>query len=161
MCCLCRLWKTAGNQMLQYKEGRREGSEEGRKTPQTSTEREREEPWGEGRQEKAGSTAPDGRGWRSGEVGDDSTFGIPYIWLNWPTVTYSFTQATHKHGDKREERDSSEDKQQEGKHRVSDLLHHKGVREGGSERKQFTDSTLGFDWLVKPRLASYQILHRH
>lgn len=84
--------------MLPNKEGRREGSEEGRKTPQTSTEREREEPWGEGRQEKAGSTAPGGRGWRSGEVGDDSTFGIPYIWFNWPTVTYSFTQATHRQG---------------------------------------------------------------
>lgn len=72
------------------KEGRTEGMQ-GKKEAQTSTEREREEPWGEGRQEKAGSTAPGCRGWRSGEVGEDSTFGIPYIWLNWPTVTYSFT----------------------------------------------------------------------
>lgn len=67
------------------------------RTAHTSTEREGEEPWGEGRQEKAESAAPGCRGWWSGEVGDDSTFGIPYIWFNCPTVTYSFTEATHTH----------------------------------------------------------------
>lgn len=61
--------------------GRRkeEGREEGKKEAHTSTEREREEPLGEERQEKTGSPAPDCRGWRSGDVGEDSTFGIPYI----------------------------------------------------------------------------------
>lgn len=62
-----------------HKKGRKEGGKKGTKAAQTSTEREREEPWGEGRQEKAGSTAPGCSGSRSGEVGDDSNFGIPYI----------------------------------------------------------------------------------
>ena len=37
--------------------GRKGGKMGGRETEQTSAEREREEPWGEWRQEKAGSTA--------------------------------------------------------------------------------------------------------
>lgn len=157
-----------------------------RKTAHTSTEREREEPWGEGRQEKAGSTAPDCRDWWSGEVGDDSTFGIPYIWFNWPTVTYSFpkgTTHTHTHtgeegrgeGKDRQEwrHKRQQDRQQEGNvsSTLSDLLHHEGVRGGGSERKhwllyntqhratQLTPSTLGFDWYMEPTLASYHIMH--
>jgi len=70
---------------------------EGGKDTHTSTKREMEEPCGEGRQEKVGSTASTCRVWWSGEVGDDSTFGIPYIWFNWPTVTYSFpTEERHK-----------------------------------------------------------------
>ena len=95
--CLLCVYSGKVAKCIKKKERRRgkEGRKEGRKEGHTSTDREREEPWGEVRQEKEGFMAPGCRGWRSGEVGDDSTFGIPYIWFNWPTVTYSFTMATH------------------------------------------------------------------
>ena len=53
-------------------------------------------------------------------MGDDSTLGIPYIWLSWPTVTYSFTgrrreELGHQQGDSSKEEQKKEQKVEQKK----------------------------------------------